>query len=187
MKNIEKAILYVIVFTVSLAIGGWLCRYTHLYKNKPVTLDKVKHQIRDTRLPVDKRLGIFCSLIPYPNYPGYYSPLSENENYVYPEVGSPRCPMNSYRQCTNNVYSQAVNPKDNEDFFDRTQIPVGSNNKCQYGSTYSTCYPLRHKTELGEIHASYCKIKNQENKGSVSDFSRVNIYNKSDDVSRQDD
>ena len=187
MKEIEKILLYVVVFTVSLAIGGWLCKYTRLYTEKPEILNKVKQQIRAEEIPASTRLGIFCSLTPYKEYPGYYSPLSENTNYHYPEVGIPRCPATSYRQCTNNVYSPAIDPKDNEDFFDRTQIPIGSNNKCQYGSTYSSCYPKSNKTELQQIQESYCKIKNLENKASVSDFSRVNIYNKKDIVSRQDD
>ena len=187
MKGIEKVLLYVVVFTVSLALGGWLCKYTRLYVEKPQILEKVKHQIRDIKLPFNKRLGVFCSLIPYREYPGYYSPLSESSRYQYPEVGTPRCPTNSYRQCTNNVYSQAINPKDNEDYFDRTHIPVGSNNKCQYGSTYSSCYPNLKNTELQQIQDSYCKIKNLENKASVSDFSRVNIYNKTEEVERQDD
>ena len=187
VTDIEKVILYVIVFTVSIAIGGWLCKYTRLYKEKPDTLVKVKQQIRDTTIPVDKRLGIFCSLKPYRNYPGYYSPLSENTKYHYPEVGIPRCTATSYRQCTNNVYSPAIDPKDNEDYFDRTHIPVGSNNKCQYGSTYSSCYPNQNKTELEQIQDSYCKIKNLENKGSTFDYKRVNVYNKTDEVDRQDD
>ena len=187
MKDIETVILYLVVFTISLAIGGWICKYTRLYTTKPHILNKVKNQIRDQDLPLDTRLGIFCSLKPYSVYPGYYSPLSENTTQDYPSVGYPKCPATGYRQCTNNVYSAAVNPLANEDYFDRTQIPVGSDKKCQYGSTYSTCSPKPNQTELQQIQESYCKIKKLDNKGSVTDFSRINIYDTSEDISRQDD
>ena len=182
----QKIIIYLIVFTISLAIGGWICEYTRLYTKKPEKLLIVKNQIRDINIPIKTRLGIFCGLTPLPKYSGYYSGLPENTNFEYPNIGFPKCPASGYRQCTNNVYSAAVDPKDNEDFFDRTQIPIGSNNKCQYGSTYSSCYQKPNKTEIQQLQESYCKIKDQENRGSLCDFKRINMYDRIPKIDRSD-
>jgi len=185
MKDAVKILIYVIIFTISVAIGGWLCKYTRMYTEEPQVLRKVKEQIRSKDISYGQRLGVFCSLTPYPEYPGYYSALSEDTDLSHPVNGIPTCPSPSYSQCTNNVYSPAVNPKDNEDYFDRSLLPVGSNQKCRYASTYSSCFQKPNKTELQQIQEAYCKVKTLENHSD--DGNRVNMYNMTDNVSRGDD
>ena len=177
MDDILRALVYLVTLTFSVSMGLWLCKYTYLHSQEPEKLVVIKHQIRDSRLAPLNRVGVFCSLEPLPMYPGFYSGLSENTDKEHPSVGFPKCPASSHRQCTNNVYSAAVNPVDNEDYFDRSLIPIGSNNKCQYGSTYSSCYPKNPQTEAAELNQAACNIKDQVNDSSAGN--RVNIYNMS--------
>ena len=187
MENIKQLICYLIIFTFSVALGSWLCRYTSLSSVKPKKLEVIKKQLKDEKFTAAQKIGIFCSLQPYPVYPGYYSGYSRNTSKEAANVGIPRCSATGYQQCTNNVYSPAIDPKDNEDYFDRTILPVGSDSKCQYGSTYSSCYPKQKQSELQQIQDSYCKIKNLENNESNRNGSRVNIYNMDTEIERLDD
>jgi len=154
----------------------WISRYQYLR----LDTDKIgllKKQITDETIPLMTRAGVFLSLAPYPDYPGYYSALTgSNEREV---TGSPQCPASSYRQCTNNVGSPATRPEKNIDFFERSQVP-SSDNKCEFGSTFSNCHQELQETELQQIQGAYCKIEKLKN--SNNDSGRINIYDASPDV-----
>lgn len=186
MENIVTCLVYLIVFVVSISLGLWFCKYTYLHSQEPERMIVIKNQIRDPRLSLRQKLGVFCSLYPYPIYPGYYSAISEDTDKRHASVGFPQCPASSYRQCVNNVYSATINPKDNEDYFKRSLLPVGANNVCQYGSTYSTCYPKTRLSELENIQEAYCRLENMKNDSGSGN--RVNMYNMScSNIERGDD
>jgi len=186
MNNLKVTVCYLCVFVVSVFIGSWLCKYTRLYSEEPGKIDIIKKQIRDVSIPHTDRLGVFVSLQPLPKYSGYYSAESKDTSGRYPSVGFPECPATSYRQCSNNVFSPTQDVTKSDDFFDRRNFKE-SNEKCSYGSTYSSCYPEDIKKEIDQISEYYNRIKKMENIKSNKTGNRVNIYNMSKEVERSDD
>jgi len=154
----------------------WISRYLYL-RIDDGKMGLLKRQISDKRIPLMTRAGVFLSLAPYPDYPGYYSALTETDEREV--VGFPQCPASSYRQCTNNVGSPAARPEKNIDFFERSQVP-SSDNKCEFGSTFSNCQQELQETELQQIQGAYCKIEKLKN--SNTDFNRINVYDASPDI-----